>query len=104
MNFSKSQQFWIDHLKNYKTSGLSQVEYCRLNNIKKSSFSAQKSQLKKVFNKQNLLPTEMVPLKRTTSSTFSIKINGFELNFNEAPSPEWMAKFVKNMGANYVGI
>jgi len=35
---TQSKDFWIRHLKEWQRSGLSQAEYCRRNNLSKSSF------------------------------------------------------------------
>lgn len=47
MSLTKNQSFWINHFKEQRSSGLSQIEYCRKYQLNKSSFSAQKSVLSK---------------------------------------------------------
>jgi len=43
----QSKDSWIRHLKEWQRSGLSQAEYCRRNDLSKSSFQWHKSRQKK---------------------------------------------------------
>lgn len=97
MSKIKSQQFWIDHFKIFDSSGLSQANYCRQNNLKLSTFYSKKSLLKIDPGIKENFAKLMIPLKSTDQSFFSIKINGHELSFPEIPSPEWMASFINNL-------
>jgi len=57
-NSGKEQrQFWLNHLNSWGSSGLSQAEYCRRNDLKRARFAYWKCKL----NRENL-PMEFVQL------------------------------------------
>ena len=39
LNVSERKAFWQEHIKQFKKTGLSQSEYCRVNQLKLSSFN-----------------------------------------------------------------
>ena len=106
MHLSERQQFWINHITNFKFSGLTQAEYCKKYNISKGSFSGQKCALKK----KGLLPptnTEeklFIPLKEIVRNDFSLKLGEIELIFKSKPDPVWMASFVREIGNGHACI
>ncbi len=64
------QQCWREHLKNWSESGLTQTEYCRINNLKATRFTYWKTK----FNKTNL-PVEFIQIADQTLATGFLKLN-----------------------------
>ena len=72
----KDKSFWLDHLKKAQDFQGSDLEYCRLNNLKASTFSN---------NKKKFGFCKKIQFKK-------IEIEAAPLNDK---SPEWVARFLK---------
>lgn len=96
MKHRNRKQFWLDHFKKFEQSGLSQIQYCKMNNINHKSFSAQKSLLRKNSKKSE---HNFVPLIDKSSDTlFILKLsNGMEISFNQTPDPHWIGQMIKSL-------
>jgi len=98
---NKTDQYWLNHLRNWETSGLSQAEYCRRSGISCKSFSSRKSVLKKKLLSASSQEERFIPLKQAEKREIKIKLsNGFELVFDELPEVSWFGKFIKQLGGN----
>ena len=64
------EQFWQEHLKKWSESGLTQSEYCRINNFKTSRFTYWKIK----FNRTNL-PVEFIQISNRAMTTGFLKLN-----------------------------
>ena len=93
------EQFWLDHIKNFLKSDMSQIEYCKLHNLAKGSFSARKSLFKKQGKLSSSNSEMFVPIKtKVKKEEFSIKLSsGLELAFSREPDPAWIAKVICEM-------
>jgi len=94
---SLKDQYWKDHINKWKSSGLSQANYCRKAGINFKSFSSRKSS----FKKQGVSSTEelFIPVKKTIPKKIIIKLSsGLELLFDELPEVNWFGKFIKQLG------
>ena len=99
MKTTKSKDFWINHIKKHEESGLTQADYCKLHKIHKSSFSAQKSILKK----NDLLDQEdpFIEVDRTRKSQFTITLSsGHSLSFDHLPDVHWISQFLGQIDAH----
>ncbi len=70
------QQFWREHFKKWSESGLTQTEYCRINNLKATRFTYWKTKFNnlKVTRKTNL-PIEFIQISDQTMVTGFLKLN-----------------------------
>lgn len=57
----KSDKYWLDQIKKWELSGLSQSEYCRSNGIPLSSFATRKSKHYKKNKNNNSLVELKIP-------------------------------------------
>ena len=98
MQLSKAQKFWKHHIEKFQSSGLTQVQYCKKNGLNKSSFSAQKCELKRsglLQKKSSRELTNFIGVKGPKS--FSITLNsGVSLQFDSIPDALWLRKFLGN--------
>ena len=58
---NRKDQFWMYHINNWETSGLSQAKYCKRNNLALSTFSYRRSKI----NKKPETSVELVQIKST---------------------------------------
>jgi hypothetical protein len=95
----KNQSFWISHIKAQLSSGLSQAEYCRRENLKSGTFSSRKAMLKGHSDLCKSSPLIHVPLTPAVpKGSISIKLaNGIELKFDTLPDPLWLSEVVRKM-------
>ena len=70
------QQFWQEHLKKWSESGLTQTEYCRINNLKATRFTYWKTKFNnlKVTRKTDL-PVEFIQISDQPMVTGYLKLN-----------------------------
>ena len=74
------QDDWNRHIENWSKSGLSQVQYCRENNLNKHTFAYWKSK----FNKQNIFrPFLPVSVRSDTRSEISSFPSGISLAIDD---------------------
>jgi hypothetical protein len=102
MKISKSKKFWINHIQKFEQSNLSQSEYCKMKGINKSSFSAQKTELKR----QGLISSDsaspFMSLQDASHSTrFSITLSsGHIITFDQLPDIKWITEFLGEVDAS----
>lgn len=85
-NSLKDKSFWIEHLKKAQVFNGSDVDYCRQNNLKSSTFSGHKK--KHGFTKKPKLKLKDQAFKKV--NIVNPKPHALKSN-----SPEWIAKFLK---------
>lgn len=83
----KKQAFWEKHIKLWRSSSLTQVEYCRQNNLKIKSFGYWKRRLKDLSEEIRFVPVAFnppvatnpgVPLKVAVNGRYCIEVpDGF---------------------------
>lgn len=82
---------WVDIIKRWKTSGLSQMAYCKANNISFNQFNYQQSKLS-AQAKPKLLPVNIMPNTQdavTTPNNFILHYpNGIKLHIPVNAHPE----------------
>ncbi len=73
--------YWSRHIENWSNSDLTQVEYCRQNNLNRYTFSYWKSKLNKTQTFRPLLPVSVRPDTTSVNSSFP---SGVSLSFNDS--------------------
>ena len=73
-------EFWSRHIEKWNNSGLTQVEYCRLNDLNRFTFNYWKSKRNKEETFRPLLPVSVRP--DTSSKTASFP-SGISLSFGD---------------------
>ena len=74
------REFWEQHIEDWKSSGLSQIQYCRDQNLKLPTFQYWKSKLDRLSLSRPLIP---VTVKSTITSTTSSFPSGVSLSFKD---------------------
>ena len=74
------KNYWSHHLDSWRTSGLSQVQYCQENQLNKHTFTYWKAKLEK---KQLLSPLLPVSVKPDAKQDFPFLHSGIILSFND---------------------
>ena len=54
------RSYWSAHIKAWKSSGLSQAEYCRVYNLKSNAFTYWKGRFKEITNPHGLIPVQLL--------------------------------------------
>ena len=101
MSADKKIEFWHEHIKKWKESGLSQATYCRQNGISRDAFNWRKRRLEKSSNSRlTKVPMQTVSEIIHDDSALELSINGklkvrVDRNFN----PELLQRLLKTLGA-----
>lgn len=74
------QEYWSQHVENWRSSGLSQIQYCKNQQLKLPTFQYRKSKLNRFSLSRPLLP---VTVKSTIASTTSSFPSGVSLSYND---------------------
>ncbi len=69
----EKHEHWLNHIKNWKESGLSKAEYCRRRDIRYGKFKWWESRLKE---KELFLPVCILPEKISVEKFCGIEIHG----------------------------
>ena len=97
---TEKQEYWSERIEQWSTSGMTQVEYCKQNDIKLKSFYSWKWQLdNKDKSKAKPIPPKFVALtlndKVIDSSTITITVNGADIHYREDTSDTLLLQLVK---------
>ena len=113
MNLEEKEQYWRKHYEGFKNLNISKNEYCRINflnvsNVKKWFYKFdEQSNGKKIIPKKpvetivspsNFSIIEVKPEIVKTELIFRFQFNGFTLEMNQLPEPQWLAVLSKQMG------
>lgn len=74
------QTYWSQHIENCNRSGLTQVQYCRDNDLNKHTFAYWKSKLNRQSIFRPLLPVSIRPDRKQEISSFP---SGISLSFDD---------------------
>ena len=77
---SSKREFWGQHIENWKSSGLSQTQYCKDHHLKVPTFQYWKSKMDRLSLSRPLIP---LTVKSTISSTTSSFPSGVSLSFKD---------------------
>ena len=91
------QQHWSEVLESAENSGLSLVEYAKANQLEPQSLYRWRNQLKKSTIEKTESVTQFSQVVATNYSampSLSIDLHDAQLQFNELPNPEWLARFL----------
>lgn len=67
--------FWTDHIKRWKESGLSQIDYCRANNLSRHRFTYWKCKNAKKNNPIKFIPVVTKPSSSLSNSIEPLKVH-----------------------------
>lgn len=95
MPHTDKQQYWIEQLQRADASGLSLIDYARLNNIPPAHLYQWRSTLKKQNASPATKPTEphhfaQVVSTVTPSIPLTLQLGHAQLQFGNLPEPEWI--------------
>ena len=96
----KPKKYWLKHFKRWESSGLTQIEYCRLNNIPISSFTNKKSKLaEEIQDTNSLVELEMPIIDLDSTSKIELRLpGGIQLLIQEDIDPSRLRRIVLAFG------
>ena len=90
---NRPAKFWKEHVKKQRESGLHHAEYCRRHGIQDHQLRYWKSKIDKDSRAEKSEFIDIGVSARPLSFTIRLA-DGFEVEFPQEPSPDWMAKFI----------
>ncbi len=107
---TQKEKYWLKQVKKFKQSGIGQTEFCRINKIHPSSFSSNKTKLRRKglldhSSSQDLfIPIKKVEsIKKGESNSITISISsGQEITFSSPPPIEWFVSLMDQLGKENV--
>ena len=91
-------QKWNMHIDHQAQSGMTQVEYCRNNNLHPVSFSQWKRRLREQPRQSGFVALDLPPItsdKKSTDATFRVCLpNGLELVFPVSIGQQQLVTFI----------
>jgi hypothetical protein len=91
-------QFWKNHIKACKDSGLSQTEYCHQNNLKPHRFWYWRKRFKKIAKKEvRFVPLNIPMTDSTQSKTSIITPNGYRIELAAGFDPVAVGQLIHNI-------
>ena len=106
-NLTAKQREWQQHIEAWSDSGLSQVDYCRQNNIKPQQFYSWRNQLKKKLSEskpakdeRKFLPIHLSDARPSTADSLEIKVNNVSLYLSHNTDPALFKKAIKLLGGD----
>lgn len=95
MALTDKQQYWTEQLKQAEESGLSLVEYARVNNIPPAHLYQWRSTLKKQNASHNSTVAEPHHFAQVVSTVapsvpLSLQLGHAQLQFGSLPDPQWI--------------
>jgi len=93
---------WANHIESWSGSGLSQVEYCRKNNLKSSRFTYWKKALAKINNKPTFIevPTMKIPTRKAPAKSEPIKLmldSGMYIEITDGFNQETLRSIIRTL-------
>lgn len=99
---TEKQEYWSEIIEQWSASGMTQVEYCKKNDIKLKSFYTWKWQLdnkNKSKAKAKAIPPKFVALaldeKVIDSSTITITVNGTDIHYRKDTNDTLFLRLIK---------
>jgi hypothetical protein len=95
---------WRQHIENWQSSGLSQVEYCLQQRINARTFAARLCDYRKGPKSESvaLVPVQMVPTEPASAVTPAlaasiayIHVHGHRLEFSSSVQASWVAELLR---------
>jgi hypothetical protein len=96
----KKQTPWLQHIEAWRTSGLTQAQYCRQNGLAAKSFSfwlQRKRTEEAAMPSVDLIPVQIAPTDKVPNSvsTLRLKYQAIELELSTDVSPRWLAELLQ---------
>ena len=99
----EKREFWQQHLKDWEQSGLSQSKYCRLNNIKPSTFTSRNRNFKKELTRNNLsrVSSEIVQSLNSTDYCIELILNqSLTIKISHDFNPHLLRRVLETLGVS----
>ena len=99
----EKKEYWQQHLNDWKQSGLSQSKYCRLNNIKPTTFASRVRSFKKESTRNNLsrVSPEIVQSLNPPDSCIELILNqSITIKINYDFNPQLLQKVLETLGVS----
>jgi len=85
--------FWINHIKTWQSSGLTQAAYCRQHGLNPTYFSGRLS----IYKKQGVPAPSLIPVQVRPQATGSLILQhtkGHRLELPTTQSAQWVAELL----------
>lgn len=95
----EKEQYWQKHLSEWRQSGLSQAEYCRVNHLSWRSFGYHKNKHRKKAPIVSFMPVQtIVQAQHEPSSTLKVILNDrFKIEVGDGFIPATLEKIVRTL-------
>ena len=97
----EKRKLWLQDIESWGKSGLTQSEFCKINNIKLSTFTSRRKSLGKRFKKNKLaqIPPKTVQNSITNNSSMELEIkNLLTVKINHDFNPDLLKKLLETLG------
>ena len=90
-------KYWLNHIKGWQNSGLSQAAYCRQLDLNANSFTGMLSEFRK---QKNAAPPELIPVQvnineESSTNRLLITVKGCRLELPTTVSAHWLADLLR---------
>ena len=101
LSHSEKKSFWSTHIDNWKSSDLTQSNYCLINNLKISTFQCWNNRLKKETQPEtSLVPIKLESFKNNTAPLELVINHTLTLKINPDFEPAHLIKVLQTLGAD----
>jgi hypothetical protein len=99
----KKQRIWAAHIEGWKSSNLSQVEYCRQKDLSRPQFTYWKCKLRKKADPVSFVPVLGTSFRsqihRNHSAPLKLIIdNRYQIEIGEGFSPDTLSTLIRTLG------
>ena len=92
-NKRNGEEFWSGHVRGWRSSGLTQIQYCERHRITRASLRYWIGRLHKKTDVLNFVPAERLP--HTGAKVCVLRsAKGWEVEFTDAPSADYLSELL----------
>ena len=95
----KEQIPWLQHVASWRTSGLTQAEYCRQHglSVKSLSYWSRRKHPEDTTTAVNIIPIDIKPdaISAEADPPIRLKFHGIELELSASVSPLWLSELLQ---------
>lgn len=92
----KGERFWLRHVRGWRDSGLTQVQYCERHRIALSSLRYWSGRARKGADVLKLVPTQVLPEKAAQGCVVR-SAKGWEVEFKGEPTAGYLRELLRGV-------
>jgi len=98
----EKQESWTSHIEAWRTSGLSQVDYCRQHELSRHRFTYWKCKLDKKTNPVAFIPISgdsfRAQIRYNNKTPIKLNIGSYQIEIGDGFSPETLSTLILTLG------